>query len=57
MKTSDSGLAHEIAHLILHLGNMPLCGRDEEAEAWNFGMEFLMPISEVKYDLNNSISL
>jgi Zn-dependent peptidase ImmA (M78 family) len=50
-------LAHEIGHLILHLGNMPLFGRDEEAEAWNFGMEFLMPIAEVKYDFNNSINL
>ena len=50
-------LAHEIGHLILHLGNMPLFGRDEETEAWNFGLEFLMPMVEVKYDFNNNINL
>lgn len=50
-------LAHELGHLILHMGNMPLFGRDEETEAYNFGNEFLMPLSEVKYDFNNNISL
>jgi len=50
-------LAHELGHLILHLGNMPLFGRDEETEAYIFGMEFLMPYSECKYDLNNSVTL
>ncbi len=50
-------LAHEIAHVILHLNTMPTFTRDEELEAFTFAHEFLMPLSECQYDLNDQLSL
>lgn len=50
-------LAHELGHVILHSSNMPVFGRDEEEEAFNFGIEFLMPLSECKYDLTGNLTL
>ena len=50
-------LAHELGHLILHSNTMPVFGRDEEPEAFNFGIEFLMPLSECKYDLTGNLTL
>jgi len=50
-------LAHELGHLILHSNTMPIFGRDEEPEAFNFGIELLMPLSECKYDLTSNLTL
>lgn len=50
-------LAHELGHVILHSNNMPVFRRDEEAEAFNFGIEFLMPLSESIYDLTSNLTL
>lgn len=47
-------LAHELGHIIMHLRTFPTFGRDEEAEAFEFASEFLMPESEIKLSLSSS---
>ena len=50
-------LSHELGHLILHSNTTPIFGRDEEPEAFNFGIEFLMPMAECRYDLTSNLTL
>jgi Zn-dependent peptidase ImmA (M78 family)/DNA-binding XRE family transcriptional regulator len=50
-------LAHELGHVVLPVNSMPLFGRDEEDEAFRFAIEFLMPLHEVEYDLNDRLSI
>lgn len=45
-------LSHELGHICMHLRTFPTFGRDEEAEAFEFASEFLMPESEIKYEFN-----
>jgi Zn-dependent peptidase ImmA (M78 family) len=41
-------IAHELAHLILHFGNKVGPERDLEAEAYAFGIELLVPESNIR---------
>lgn len=50
-------LAHELAHIIMHLRTIPTFVRDEEAEAFEFASEFLMPESEIKLSLSSKVTL
>lgn len=50
-------LAHELGHIIMHLRTIPTFGRDEEAEAFEFAAEFLMPESQIKHNLPARLSL
>lgn len=45
-------LAHELAHLVLHLGQDVSEDRDPEKEAFSFAGEFLMPEREIVCDLS-----
>lgn len=45
-------LAHELGHLIMHIGKTPQADRDVEAEANKFAAEFLMPEFEIKPHLD-----
>lgn len=40
-------IAHELGHLIMHLGNVPYSADDAEHQADEFASEFLMPASEI----------
>jgi Zn-dependent peptidase ImmA (M78 family)/DNA-binding XRE family transcriptional regulator len=46
-------IAHELGHLVLHLGKIIDIGRDEEKEAMKFAGEFLMPAKEFTKNYNN----
>jgi Zn-dependent peptidase ImmA (M78 family)/DNA-binding Xre family transcriptional regulator len=50
-------LAHELGHIMMHLRTIPTFGRDEEAEAFEFAAEFLMPEAEIKYNLPPRLSI
>jgi Zn-dependent peptidase ImmA (M78 family) len=50
-------LAHELGHIMMHLRTYPTFGRDEEAEAFEFASEFLMPEAEIKYELTGKLTL
>jgi len=50
-------IGHELGHVILHLVPTPIFGVDEEAEAWIFGSEFLMPLAECQYDISSGLTL
>src|SRR5690606_11406451 len=50
-------IAHELGHIIMHLYTIPTFGRDEEAEAFRFASEFLMPLHEVKHRFNGRVKL
>ena len=50
-------LAHELGHVIMHINPMPTFAKDEEAEAFSFACEFLMPLSECEYDLTDKLSI
>ncbi|MBL0308797.1 MAG: ImmA/IrrE family metallo-endopeptidase [Bacteroidetes bacterium] len=50
-------LAHELGHVILHMNSIPSFSRDEEGDAFGFGIEFLMPLSECKYDLEGRLTI
>lgn len=50
-------LAHELGHVILHINGVPSFARDEEDEAFRFGIEFLMPLNECQYDLTDKLSI
>lgn len=48
-------LAHELGHMIMHSGKLPLPGQDVENEANEFASQFLMPeeeISPMLYGIN-----
>lgn len=49
--------AHELGHVLLHINSIPVMARDEEDEAFRFASEFLMPIEEVKYDIDDNLSI
>ena len=42
---------------MLHLNTIASFGRDEEAEAFSFGSEFLMPISEIENHLLKKLTI
>ncbi|RNI31765.1 ImmA/IrrE family metallo-endopeptidase [Rufibacter immobilis] len=44
-------IAHELGHILLHLGQPIAENRDVEAEAYAFAAEFLMPAAEIKSHL------
>ena len=46
-------LAHELGHVVQHINSMSTFERDEEDEAYRFGMEFLMPLSECEHSLKD----
>lgn len=50
-------LAHELGHICMHLRTYPTFARDEEAEAFEFASEFLMPETEIRYDLSQRLTL
>ena len=50
-------LAHELGHIIMHLRTVPTFGRDEEAEAFEFASEFLMPESEIRLAITGKLTL
>jgi len=50
-------LAHELGHICMHLRTFPTFARDEEAEAFEFASEFLMPEVEIRYDLSQRLTL
>jgi Zn-dependent peptidase ImmA (M78 family) len=50
-------VVHELAHIIMHINSIPTFGRDEEKEAFDFGIEFLMPYHEVKHQFKGRITL
>lgn len=50
-------LAHELGHICMHLETYPTYARDEEAEAFEFASEFLMPEYEIRYDLSQKLTL
>ena len=50
-------IVHEVAHIIMHINSIPTFGRDEEKEAFDFAIEFLMPYQEVKHLSNGRITL
>lgn len=41
-------LAHELGHIIMHVGNLPNPDQDVEAEANEFASQFLMPSEEIE---------
>ena len=50
-------MAHELGHLVMHVGNPPISSEQAEEEADAFASEFLMPEREIKqqlYNLNES---
>lgn len=50
-------LCHELGHIAMHLRTFPTFGRDEEAEAFEFASEFLMPESEIRDSLMGKLTL
>jgi len=50
-------IVHEVAHIIMHINSIPTFGRDEEKEAFDFAIEFLMPYHEVKHQFKGRITL
>lgn len=46
-------MAHELGHLIMHLGNPPRSSDDAERQADEFASEFLMPQDEIGPSLQN----
>jgi Zn-dependent peptidase ImmA (M78 family)/transcriptional regulator with XRE-family HTH domain len=50
-------LAHEKGHVVLHVNAMPAFTKDEEDEAFRYGIEFMMPFNEVEYEFNDKLSL
>lgn len=50
-------LAHELGHIAMHLRTIPTFARDEEAEAFEFAAEFLMPESQIKHDIPARLTL
>lgn len=50
-------ISHELGHVIMHINAMPVFAEDEEAAAFDFGCEFLMPYSECQYDLTEKTSI
>lgn len=50
-------LSHELGHIIMHLKTIPTFARDEEAEAFEFAAEFLMPENEIRADFTAKMTL
>jgi len=50
-------LSHELGHIIMHLRTVPTFDRDEEAEAFEFASEFLMPESEMRLSVTSRLTL
>lgn len=50
-------LAHELGHIIMHLRTVPTFDRDEEAEAFEFASEFLMPEIEMRLAVTARLTL
>lgn len=50
-------IAHELGHIIMHIKTMSTFDRDEETEAFEFGMELLMPLDEVSHELSNKVNI
>lgn len=50
-------LAHELGHVIMHINKLATFAVDEEEEAFRFGIEFLMPISECQYEMTDKLSI
>ena len=50
-------LAHELGHIIMHMKTIPTFARDEEAEAFEFASEFLMPGDEIKHQLPSKVTI
>ncbi len=50
-------LAHELAHLIMHLFNIPTGNSDTEREAELFAGEFMMPSREIKPQLSGKLTI
>lgn len=50
-------LAHELGHIIMHLRTVPTFERDEEAEAFEFASEFLMPEAEMRLAVTSRLTL
>lgn len=50
-------LAHELGHIIMHLRTIPSFDRDEEAEAFEFASEFLMPEMEMRLSITSRLTL
>jgi Zn-dependent peptidase ImmA (M78 family)/DNA-binding Xre family transcriptional regulator len=50
-------LAHELGHITMHLRTFATHRRDEEAEAFEFASEFLMPESEIRLSLAGKVTL
>ena len=50
-------LAHELGHVIMHTTKLATFAIDEEEEAFRFGIEFLMPLSETQYDMTDKLSI
>jgi Zn-dependent peptidase ImmA (M78 family)/transcriptional regulator with XRE-family HTH domain len=50
-------IVHELGHIVMHINSIPTFGRDEEKEAFDFAIEFLMPYHEVKHQLKGRITL
>jgi Zn-dependent peptidase ImmA (M78 family)/DNA-binding XRE family transcriptional regulator len=46
-------IAHELAHLFLHIGQPILLDRDIETEAFTFAAEFLVPLQEFKANVTS----
>lgn len=50
-------IAHELGHVIMHLNKLASFSSDEEEEAFRFAIEFLMPLSECQYEMNDKLSI
>jgi len=50
-------LAHELGHVIMHINKLATFAVEEEEEAFRFGIEFLMPISECQYEMTDKLSI
>lgn len=50
-------IAHELGHVIMHTTKLATFAIDEEEEAFRFGIEFLMPLSECQYEINDKLSI
>ncbi len=50
-------IAHELGHVVMHINKLATFAIDEEEEAFRFGIEFLMPLSECQYEMNDKLSI
>jgi Zn-dependent peptidase ImmA (M78 family)/transcriptional regulator with XRE-family HTH domain len=50
-------IAHELGHIIMHIKSISTFDKDEESEAFIFGMEFLMPLDEVAHELRSKVNI